>query len=118
MPFFETVGNFFFQLPFHCLAGQHFRQFIFQFVQNGGNVFVRRHPGVIPAFQNEPLHAQKADAGIFIMYVFQRIVPAGLHDNLLGAHNTGVNAVYGIDLPFQFFIGKAAAVYMVHETAD
>lgn len=118
MPFFQAVGYLFFQLPFHCLPGQHFRQLIFQFVQNGGNVFVRRHPGVIPAFQNEPLHAQKADAGIFIMYVFQRIVPAGLHDNLLGAHNAGVNAVYGIDLPFQFFIGKAAAVYMVHETAD
>ena len=52
------------------------------------------------------------------MYIFQRIIPAGLHDDLLGAHNAGINAVNGIDLSFQLFIGKAAAVYVVHETAD
>lgn len=118
MPFFQAVGYLFFQLPFHCLPGQHFRQLIFQFVQNGWYFFLRRHSGIVPAFQNEPFHANEADTGVFIMYIFQRIIPAGLHDDLLGAHNAGINAVNGIDLSFQLFIGKTAAVYVVHETAD
>lgn len=118
MPFLQTVRNFFFQLPFHRLPGQHFRQLVFQLVQNARYFLVRRHPCVVPAFQNEPFHADEADAGVFIMYVFQRIIPAGLHNNLLRAHNAGINLVDGVDLPFQFFIGKAAAVHMVHETAD
>ena len=62
---------------------------------------------VVAAFQNEALHADETALGIFVMNIFHGIESARLHDQLLGPHRGGIDAVDRIQLAVQLLVREA-----------
>lgn len=62
---------------------------------------------VVAAFQDEALHADETAFGILVMHIFHGIESARLHDQLLGSHCGGIDAVDRIQLAVQLLVREA-----------
>lgn len=107
MPFFKAVFDLFLERALDGLTGEDVCDLVLQLVQDGGNLFICRLAMVVAAFQNEALHADETALGIFVMNIFHGIESARLHDQLLGAHRGGVDAVDRIQLAVQLLVREA-----------
>ena len=119
MALLQTVGNLPLQLLLHGAPRQQIRELFLQIVQHQRDLLIRRRPVVIPALQDQPLHPDEAHPGIFIMNIFQCIIPPGAHNELLRPHQTGINAVHRVDLPVQIIRHRFIRILIpAHEPAQ
>lgn len=104
MPLFKAVFDLFLERALDGLTGEDVCDLVLQLVQDGGDLFIRRLAMVVAAFQNEALHADETALGIFVMNIFHGIESARLHDQLLGSHRGGIDAVDRIQLAVQLLV--------------
>ena len=107
MPLFKAVFDLFLERALDGLTGEDICDLVLQLVQDGGDLFICRLAMVVAAFQNEALHADETALGIFVMNIFHGIESARLHDQLLGAHRGGIDAVDRIQLAVQLLVREA-----------
>ena len=104
VPFFKAVFDLFLERALDGLTGEYICDLVLQLVQDGGDLFICRLAMVVAAFQNEALHADETALGIFVMNIFHGIESARLHDQLLGPHRGGIDAVDRIQLAVQLLV--------------
>ena len=110
--FIHALADFLFQPFFNGLAGQHFCQDHFQFVEDVDDFIVIGHLIVGNVFIDQTLQADQALARIFGMDIGQGRILTGAEDHLFRPYKTSKSAIKHVNLAAEFFLRRRFEVLM------